>query len=288
MKTKKTNAFFIILCVLLFVYLCSMVFVISWALISSFKGELEFFVRKIGLPKKWDFSNLQAVSKMSFDRTTAAGKKTYTVSMMYTYTILYTVGCAFFSTLIPCITGYLCAKFKKALSAIIVTIVIVTMSLPIVGSTPSTLQLVTKLGIYDTIWGMWLMSANFQMGIHFLVLYESFVAIPNTYKEAAEIDGASNLKVLTRIMMPLVKNVFITIFLLRFIGLWNDYQTPLLYIPNKPTISYGLYMFSIVNTQTSVPIQIAGSFLVSIPILILFILLQKRIMTNLSMGGIKG
>ena len=115
--------------------------------------------------------------------------------------------------------------------------------------------------------------------------------IPNSIIEAAEIDGASEFSVMTRIMIPLAKNIFATVFLLRLIGLWNDYQTPLLYIPDKPTIAYGLFYFTKINTSNdtfSVPMQLTGAFLVLLPVLIVFCFFQSRIMTNLSVGGIKG
>ena len=90
-------------------------------------------------------------------------------------------------------------------------------------------------------------------------------------------------------MLPLVKNTFLTIFLIRFIEFWNDYQTPLLFIPNKPTISYGLYRFGNSNNAdlSNVTMQLMGCLIVLVPILVVFIFFQKRIMGNITMGGVK-
>ena len=290
----KHNTFFLILGILLAVYVSTMLFTFSYGLLNSLKSAKEYDWNRVGLPQEgWQFSNYAlAMTKIFVKVRIASGGFTYVgIIDMYINTILYAVGCAFFSTFVPCCTAYLTGRFKYKFSGIIVGIVIVTMSLPIVGSTPSSLQLARTLGLYDSIFGMWLMSAHFQMGIHFLVFHDAFRNFPAAYKEAAEIDGANHLHVMFRIMMPLVKNVFVTIFLLRLIGLWNDYQTPLLYIPNKPTIAYGLYYFSFVNTDNqtfSVPMQLTGAFLLSVPIFIVFVIFQKRIMTNISIGGIKG
>ena len=290
----RHNTFFLILGVLLVVYVLTMLLTFSYGLMNSLKSAKEYDWNRINFPQEgWQFSNYAlAMTKIFVKvRIASGGFKYVGILQMYLNTILYAMGCAFFSTFIPCCTAYLTGRFNYKFSGVIVGIVIVTMSLPIVGSTPSSLQLARALGLYDSIYGMWLMSAHFQVGIHFLVFHEAFRNFPVAYKEAAEIDGANHIQVMFRIMIPLVKNVFITVFLLRLIGLWNDYQTPLLYIPNKPTIAYGLYYFSFVNTDNqtfSVPMQLTGAFLLSVPIFIVFVVFQKRIMTNISIGGIKG
>ena len=290
-KFLKNNWVFVIIFIFLAVYFLSMAFMISWGLMTSVKDPFEYSYNKTGFPEEgWYFSNYVKAFK-SIKVGVYKNTQTVKIPEMYLNTILYAGGCAFLSTLVSCVVAYMCAKFRYTLSAVVVTVVLVTMSLPIVGSTPAALQLASLLGIYDTIWGMWIMSAHFQTGIHFLVFYDAFCGIPDAYMEAAEIDGASEFSVMTRIMIPLAKNIFATVFLLRLIGLWNDYQTPLLYIPDKPTIAYGLFYFTKINTSNdtfSVPMQLTGAFLVLLPVLIVFCFFQSRIMTNLSVGGIKG
>lgn len=293
-KFIKDNAFFIILGVLLLLYTASMLFVFSFGIINSFKSADEYGWNQAKLPTEgWQFKNyVTALAELYVNVKAADGSLIpYGLFNMYLNTILYAVGCGFLSTLVPCFTAYLTGRFNYKFSGVIVGIVIVTMSLPIVGSTPSSLQLARSLGLYNKVWGLWIMSAHFQMGIHFLVFHEAFRSFPDAYKEAAEIDGANNLQVMFRILMPLVKNVFFTVFLLRVIGYWNEYQTALLYMPAFPTISYGLYIFTFVNTDNTlcnVPMKLTCAFLVALPIFVVFCIFQNRIMSNLSIGGIKG
>ena len=103
-------------------------------------------------------------------------------------------------------------------------------------------------------------------------------------------DGASALRIYLQIMLPLVSKTFLTVFLLNFITFWNDYQTPLVFMPNRPTVAYGLYEF---NQRTDiefsvVPLKIAGAVLVMLPVLVIFFAFQKKIMGNIVMGGLKG
>ena len=160
--------------------------------------------------------------------------------------------------------------------------------LPVVGSLPSQIQIAKDLNLYDSIWGMWLMKANF-LSMYLLIFQGMFKAVPNDYTEAAKMDGASNFTICFKIMMPLVSKSFFTVYLLNFIGFWNDYQTPLIFMPNHPTVAYGLYLFnrSTDGALSTIPMKLTGSMIVMIPILIIFLIFQKRLTENELGGGIK-
>ena len=128
--------------------------------------------------------------------------------------------------------------------------------------------------------------------MYFLVFYSIFKAMPNGYTEAAKVDGAGNLRILLQIVMPLVRNTFFTVALIMFIDYWNDYQIPLVYMPTHPTVAYGL--FYLANTDqaggdlATVPMRMAGAIMMLIPTIILFLCFHKRLLGNLTMGGLKG
>ena len=211
------------------------------------------------------------------------------MGMMFVYALVYSLGCSFFNTLVPCITAYLCARFPFKFSKVIHTVVIIVMILPIIGSLPSEIQMSKTFGLYDQLWGLWIMKAHF-LGMYFLVMYGNFKSLPMAYTEAAKIDGAGNMSVLIRVILPLVKNTFFTIMLINFIGFWNDYQTPLIYMPSYPTIALGMYEMTNTteNGMSRVNMRMAGSMLMLIPILALFLAFHKRLLGNLTVGGLKG
>ncbi len=275
--------------VVLVLFTLSLFIPLLWALLTSFKNQSDFRVNIIGLPKQWVWNFSYVLKKFTVPVQTEAGEKMVGMGMMYVNSLLYSVGCAFFGTLVPCITAYMCARFPYKFSKIVHTTVIVVMIIPIVGALPAEIRMAMTLKLYDHIWGLWIMKANF-LGLYFLVFYGVFKALPMAYTEAAKIDGAGNLGVLIRIVLPLVRNTFFTVMLINFITFWNDYQTPLIFMPSHPTVALGMFHMAstTISTLATIPMRMTGAMLLLVPILIVFLLTHKRLMGNLTMGGIKG
>ena len=282
----KTSPFFVVLFVLLAIYSLILIGLLVWAMISAFKTPRDFQTNPVGLPEKIVNNFGEAIKLYKIQVGGVKGRPRYAMfpQMLYN-SVLYSVGCALFNTIVICLTAYCCARYKYRLSKIVYAVVLVTMTIPIVGSLPSQIQVAQTLRIYNQIWGMWLQSASF-LGLYFLVFYETFASLPNSFFEAARIDGADDLSLIFRIALPLAKNVFLTIFLLNFIIYWNDYQTPLLFLKSMPVLSYGLYL--ITQSNAYVPMIMAAATVVLAPVIVIFIFANKKLMGNLTVGGIKG
>ena len=134
-----------------------------------------------------------------------------------------------------------------------------------------------------------MLKANF-LGMYFFVFYASFKNVPKSYSEAAQIDGAGHCSILFRIYYPIVFNAILTIVLLYFIQYWNDYQTPLIFLPSMPTAAYGLFKFqsSTSGAASSIPIQLAACVFLALPIFVLFVIFKEKLIGNISIGGLKG
>ena len=108
--------------------------------------------------------------------------------------------------------------------------------------------------------------------------------------EAAKIDGASDFRIFVQIILPMAKGPMVAVTILTLIGLWNDYLTPSIYLPKQPTIAYGIYLMqsTMVETKGQYPLFFATIVLTMIPIILIFVLFNKTIMENTSVGGLKG
>lgn len=292
-REKKQNAFTVTLLVFLIIYTVSLLGVLAWGLMTSFKGAIDFMDHPYQFPEKF-VNNISLVfRKFKLPNTIDAsgtGSRTVELSEMFLNSILYALGSSFAATIIPCVTAYACARFQFKFSKVIYTTVIVAMIIPTVGNLPSELQMVVNLGLYNKVYGLWLLKANF-LGMYFLVFFGVFAAFPVSFTEAAKIDGANNLTIMLKIAFPLVINVMSTVLLINFINFWNDYQTPLLYMPAYPTVAYGLFklnMGAVDGDIANVPAKLAASLLVVVPTLILFVIFQNKLLGSLTVGGVKG
>lgn len=287
---KFLSPLIITLLVVLLIYSISLLVPFVWGFFTSLKGKYEIRNNPFGLPEEWLFVNyLQAFDNFKVRVEWGDGFRWVYFEEMFLNSVLYSLGCALIQSFTTCIVAYVIARFSHfKFSKIVYTVVIIVMILPIVGSQPSELALARQLGLYDEMWGIWIMRLNF-LGIYFLVFHAMFKGIPKDYADAAYIDGASEWQVMTKIMLPMSRNTLLTVILLNFIGYWNDYQTPLLYIPSHPTLAYGLYLFSNSpdNELATIPMKITGCMLMMVPILIIFLIFRKRLIGNISIGGLK-
>ena len=286
---KKINVLAILTLAVLILYVISLCIPLVWAFVTAFKSNLDYLENPLWLPQKWFFKNiLTAVNNFTVTVNKKGSMAPVYIEEMLLNSLLYALGGAFISTFTCTVTAYATARFDFKLSKVIYAIVIITMTLPIVGNLPSELQLLKSLGFYDHIWGLWICKANF-LGLYYLVFHALFKTMRKDFTEAAYMDGASNFRVLFSIAMPLVRGTFMTVMLIKFIELWNDYTVTLTYMPTHPTLAYGLYAYSFSASQeiSNTPMRLAGCIVLIIPILLVFVAFHKRLLGNISMGGIK-
>ena len=121
------------------------------------------------------------------------------------------------------------------------------------------------------------------------LIRQFFLTVPQDYSDAAAIDGAGHFRIFTAIFLPLAKPVVATLALFTFMGHWNEFLLPVIYLTdqNKLTLTVGLSSFRQQYT-TLYHYLMAGTLLSIIPILILFVVLQKYFVRGIVMSGIKG
>ncbi len=308
-----TKIVFTVLFVVLCVYALFMIFMLLWGLTTSLKfyRDFEDLNNIMGFPnldKNEMFNSREAFFRLGNYKTIienfvierrdiyyGLGTEAIVHSCkagfgeMLVNTLLYTVGGALIYAIVPALTAYLCAKYPYKLSKMIFVAYTFMMCMPIVGNTPFELTFLRNVGLYDNILGNYLQKMT-GSGMYFFVYFAYFKGVSETYREAASIDGASELRIMTRIYFPLAVKIISTVFLIQFVALWNDYQTPLLYLPTHPTLAYGVYYVSyeaLNPTFYHTPIRIAGLMLLAVPIVILFAIFKDRLMGDISLGGIK-
>lgn len=279
-----------VLFILMVLYALSLIVPLVWALISSLRNNSDFSDNMFGLPKAVTIINYAyAYVHFSYSVTNELGTHVVMFPELLSNTVIYALGCALMQTVTPYVMAYLVARFKNKFSSLVMSIVLVCMAVPIVGNLPSELAMAHSLGIHDSFWGMFLMRANF-LGMYFLVYVAAIKAISPSFAESAKIDGANNFQILCRIYIPMNINTMFTVYLIKFIEYWNEYQIPMLYLPSYPNMSLALNQLLVNSNNQYMSYwvrKLAACMIVFLPIFALFLIFNNRIMGNVSMGGVK-
>lgn len=281
-RTKGDRPVFILAFVILTVHCLTLAAPVVWMFLSSLKGPIEYSGGDpFALPESWRFSNFARSFKMlNLGDTTFFG--------MIFNSIWYTLIKAFLCAFVPAVTGYVMSKYRFPGRQVIYTTAIAAMTLPIVGAGASYMKLIASMGMYDNILYV-IVSSLGGFGGSFLVYYGFFKSVSWSYAEAAEIDGANPFVVFFKIMLPHAVPIIMTYVITGAIGSWNAYSDMILYIPSFPTLASGLFEYQ-ANAIRAIdyPVYFAGLLISMIPTVALFAMFSDKIMTNLSMGGLKG
>ena len=268
-----------ICCFIFSIYAFSLLYPMIWILVKSFQNPVEFvFDAERFFPSKIYFDNYARMVK-EFD-----------FIPMITNTIILSLITPTVQIFACCCISYAYAKFRFKGRGLVFLIAIASMFIPSVGTLAATYEIMMALKLMDSLLG-YIILCGTGMGFSFLLVSAQYQNVSKEYTESAEIDGASKFRIFIQIVTPLILPTVTTLWLLSFIGVWNDYQMPYLFLPSHHTLSVGIKELQFIATQsggTDYPILFAGIIMVEIPVLILFFIFQKRILSFSSGGGIKG
>jgi raffinose/stachyose/melibiose transport system permease protein len=149
-------------------------------------------------------------------------------------------------------------------------------------------QLVSDLGLLGTYQGMILFYTGIQLPFT-VFLYTGFIrSLPADYTSAALIDGATHLRAFMHVVFPLLRPITGTVLILNAVHIWNDFFTPLLYLGGSGRETVPVRVFAFVNEYTSdYGLVAAGLVLAALPILLVFLVLQRYVIRGFS-SGLKG
>ncbi|HIZ09891.1 MAG TPA: carbohydrate ABC transporter permease [Candidatus Borkfalkia avicola] len=274
---------------LMFIYSLSLLALYIWVLYSSFKIRMDFNENVFGFPKTFTFDNyINAISNFKVEIFRDGKLVSVYLEELLLNSFLYILGCALAATIAPAIVAYATSRFNFRFNVVLDGIVIVTMVLPIIGQDAALIQMTKTLGLYDTMIGMYFMKFMF-LGFNYLLFKSSFRGVDKAYAESAQLDGASELRVMLSINFPMITNIFVIVFTIQLMGFWADWTTPLIYMPHSPTVAYALYELQFTSDPllTFKPLQFAACILASIPTLVIFLAFRDKIMGGVAFGGLK-
>jgi alpha-1,4-digalacturonate transport system permease protein len=260
-------------------FLLAMTFVVLapvlWFVLSSFKDATDLGARppKI-LPTRWALENYTEAFEM------------YNYMRYFTNSVFVTTVATLLTLLINSMAAYAFAKynFRGRDGLFVMTLAMIMIPLQVI-LIPMYL-VVSSLGLVNTYWGMIIPAAATPTGV--FIIRQYMLTIPDELIEAARIDGAGEFRIFARIVLPLCRPALAVVAIFSILWRWNDFLWPLL-IAQKEELYTLPVALALLNGQLVVPynIVLAMSVMSIIPVLFMFVFMQRQIVQGIAQTGIK-
>ena len=181
--------------------------------------------------------------------------------------------------------AYILSRYDFKCKMIVYMAFLIPTFIPGMTVTIATFQVIKALGLYNTLLaGIILYIGTDIMQIYIFIQFIN--QIPKALDESARIDGASRIQIYYKIILPQLKPAIATTVILKMLGIYNDFFTPYMYMPKVKTAATGLYSFS-GDKLAEWPLMSAAIILVAVPTIIIYVFLQKYIISGVTDGAVK-
>lgn len=260
-------------------YLVFLGFPLLWLLSASFKSSAELNSLAVNLlPAVWEFGNyVTALERQNL--ITAAGNS-----------LLVSIATMILTVLLSMPMAYALARLKGRLRAAGTIWILTSQVFPTILIIIPLFLVLRTIQLNDTLLGLILVYVTFTMPFTLWMLQGYVAAIPRELEEAAEVDGATRLTILRRVVLPLLAPGLVATAMFTFVSAWNEFFLALVLIqsPELYTLPIALRSFLGAEGQTQLGPLAAGAILATIPSLIIFSILQRKLTGGMLAGAVKG
>jgi ABC-type glycerol-3-phosphate transport system permease component len=253
-----------------------MLFPFAWMLASSFKPFTEIFAGRSFLPEQPTLANYGSL----FQQSDALRKVWNSLYIAALYTALAVFLCA--------MGGYAFAKFRFPGRGVLFGFLLATMAVPFaVVMVPLFIMMRNWFHWIDTPWPLIVPWAANAFGIFFMRQY--MLSVPDDMLDAARVDGASELRIFLRIVLPVSRPGLASLAILFFVLKWNDFLWPLAVLRSDEVQTVPVMLNSLQGPpgRTAFDVLMAGSVVSVLPMLLLFLLLQRHLVVGLTAGAVR-
>jgi multiple sugar transport system permease protein len=248
-----------------------------WVLFGAFKTQAEI----MAAPGAWlpqSFGNVSNFVELFANRMFG----TYMVN-----SLIVSAATVITNVLFCSLAGYALAKIEFAGHKFVFGCVLAAMMIPYIALFVPSFFIIVQMGLVNTLAGIVLPIAVMPVGV--FIMRQFADSVPNELLEAARLDGASEFLIFYRIFLPLVGPAIATVAIITFLNSWNYFLWPLIVAQNQDTytLPVGLAVASQAAKSTDYGLLLAGAIVVLLPVLVLFLFLQKYFVQGIAGTGIK-
>ena len=261
---------------LIYILLCFFIFPFVLIIINSFKKTQQFIENPLAPPTTFFLDNYVAAFKnMGYMQA-------------FTNSMLITIISVFFIVMSSSMTAYLFVRFKWRVNKVLFFLMLASMTLPFQVIMIPLVMIYGNLDLLNMKITLILMYLGFGIPFGVFTCHGFIKSIPYELEESAHIEGSTSLKTFFYIILPLLKPVIVTLVVLDVLWIWNDYLLPSLVLlsPGHRTLPLSTYVFFSSYSVDYSPLM-AGLIMTIIPILILYLFLQKHIIRGITEGALK-
>ena len=248
-----------------------------WVLLSSFKTNSQILSSSFSLP-----------TSFYTDGYRIALEKVDIISRFFTS--LFVAGIStVLAVVLYSMAGYVLARTDFKGKKIIFMLLISSMLIPSNAMVQPVYFVINKLGLYDTKAGLILIYTGFGMALSLFLMKNFFMSVPKELEEAATIDGATLMQIYGHIYLPLSKPIISTVIIMTAYYAWNEFVFATIFVDSSKlrTIPVGLMVFRD-GLMTEWGVVLAGMVISCLPIIVLFLLMQKSFVRGMTAGAVKG
>ncbi|WP_063847487.1 carbohydrate ABC transporter permease [Bacillus sp. FJAT-28004] len=264
-------------------YVAVVLFPLLWLFMSSFKTNREITVNTWSFPTSFNFDNYIAAWE-----TANIGK--YALN-----STIVTVAACVLTLLFAAMTSFAIARMKYTkLNKAVYNFILLGLIVPAGALFIPLYRLIQKIELfgqplYDTHWSLILVYTTYALPITVFIIYAFMLSIPNELEEAGIMDGLGASGLFFKIIIPISMPALVTVFILNFIGNWNEYILSQLFITSESlkTLPTGMATFND-GYRTNFASLSAAVIISIIPVLVVYVFLQRQIIEGMTAGSVKG
>jgi multiple sugar transport system permease protein len=279
---RHRKAYFTLLIVMIAVFALVFVFPFYWMITGAFKDPQEVIQPTPTL-----------IPQSFHPETYVKAWENLKIGRYFLNTVFYAFGAWFFQITIDVLAAYALSKLRPVFGGVILGGMLASLMLPMTALLVPAYLAVSDVPIFgwnliNTPWALWLPGAANALNIY--VLKRFFDQIPKDLLDAAAMDGAGRFRVLWSVILPLSRPVLAVVSIFAVIGAWKDFLWPLLVLqePSVQNLSVALSRMGATTGITPFTQLLAGMVFASVPMVVVFLVFQRQILSGLAAGGMKG
>ena len=275
LKSSAKTARIVSFCVLVAAAVFTL-FPFAWVVIGSFKDNVDIFERPFGLPRVWHAQNY-------VDAWTVGKIGAYFLNSLLV-SVVSVVGAALFAAM----ASFALARFRFKLNFLVYSFFIMGLMIPWASNLLPLFLLLKRLALNNTLAALILPYVSFELPMGILITTSFLKSMPGELEEAAIIDGCSSWGVFWKVVAPLAQPALATVAVLTFLDVWNEYLFALVFLNNPAvfTLPLGLALFRTAKVQ-HYGLVMAGVVISIIPVMAIYVCLQKFVIRGITAGAVK-